>query len=252
MSITMDAPDVPDIASEDDKGNVLVCRKISARYGRVEVCSGIDLSVRAGETVAILGPNGAGKSSFLGRLSGLVQGGGDIELCGQNIGNDNVHVRARRGIAFVPETRGNICPSLSVRENLALGIRLVSTNREAALERVFKLFPILRERLDTAAGMLSGGEQQMLAVGMAAARQPRVLLLDEPTQGLAPAIHDVLRSTIAQLRSDGLAILVAEQNIPFAESICDRYVTLVDGEIVRRGSPRELLDHDQIMSNFLD
>jgi branched-chain amino acid transport system ATP-binding protein len=117
---------------------------------------------------------------------------------------------------------------------------------------VFDLFPILRERLQAAAGMLSGGEQQMLAIGMAAARRPRVLLLDEPTQGLAPAIHDVLRHTIAQLCSDGLAIIVAEQNLPFAASVADRYVMLVDGQIVKSGGPTELQRHDEILSGFLD
>lgn len=234
------------------KTEVLVCKNISARYGRIEVCRAIDLTVEAGETVAILGPNGAGKSSFLGSLSGLVQGGGVIELDGKNIAGMMAHVRAQSGLAFVPEIRGNICSALSVEENLALGLRTISTDRNAALERVFGLFPILRERLQAAAGMLSGGEQQMLAIGMAAARRPRVLLLDEPTQGLAPAIHDVLRNTLAQLRADGLAIVVSEQNVPFAASVADRYVMLVDGQIVKSGGPTELQHHDKILSGFLN
>lgn len=239
-------------AAQSRKADVLACKNISARYGRIEVCSSINLNVGAGETVAVLGPNGAGKSSFLGALSGLVQGAGTLELNGQNLAGQLAHVRAQRGLAFVPEIRGNICPALSVEENLGLGLRMISTGRDAALERVFDLFPILRERLQAAAGMLSGGEQQMLAIGMAAARRPRVLLLDEPTQGLAPAIHDVLRHTIAQLCSDGLAIIVAEQNLPFAASVADRYVMLVDGQIVKSGGPTELQRHDEILSGFLN
>jgi branched-chain amino acid transport system ATP-binding protein len=239
------------LVGQSPKADVFVCKNISARYGRIEVCRLIDLNVRAGETVAILGPNGAGKSSFLGALSGLVQGAGRVELDGQNLAGQLAHVRAQRGLAFVPEIRGNICPALSVKENLGLGLRMVATDRDVALERVFDLFPILRERLQAAAGMLSGGEQQMLAIGMATARRPRVLLLDEPTQGLAPAIHDVLRHTIAQLRSDGLAIIVAEQNVPFAASVANRYVMLVDGQIVKSGGPAELQRHDEILSGFL-
>jgi len=252
MNMTFDKPDASaSVATGSQKTDVLACRNISARYGRIEVCRAIDLSVGAGETVAVLGPNGAGKSSFLGAISGLVQSGGVVELDGENLAGQMAHVRARRGIAFVPEIRGNICPALSVEENLALGLRMIPEGREAALERVFGLFPILRERLQAAAGMLSGGEQQMLAIGMAAARSPRVLLLDEPTQGLAPAIHDVVRNTIAQLRAEGLAIIVAEQNVPFAASVADRYVMLVDGQIVKSGGPAELQRHDEILSSFL-
>jgi branched-chain amino acid transport system ATP-binding protein len=221
------------------KKMVLVCKDIHARYGRIEVCRSIDLAVGSGELVAILGPNGAGKSSFLGALSGLVQGEGTI------------HVRAQLGLAFVPETRGNIFPALTVEENLSLGLRMIRTELGSARDRVFALFPILRERLQAAAGMLSGGEQQMLAIGMAVARQPRVLLLDEPTQGLAPAVQDVLRATIDRLRSEGLALLVAEQNVSFAASIADRFVLLVDGQVAMSGGQTELRRPDLLFSRFL-
>ncbi len=230
---------------------VLVCKDVSARYGRIEVCRSIDLAVGPGELVAVLGPNGAGKSSFLGSLCGVVQGQGIIQLDGRDITGQPAHIRAKSGLALVPEIRGNICPALSVEENLSLGLRLVHSDRAGALDRVFALFPILKERLQAPAGMLSGGEQQMLAIGMAAARRPRVLLLDEPTQGLAPSIHDILRNTIAQLRSEGLAILVAEQNVPFVASIADRFVMLVDGRIVMSGGPAELRQHHTIFARFL-
>jgi branched-chain amino acid transport system ATP-binding protein len=233
------------------KKMVLVCKDIHARYGRIEVCRSIDLAVGSGELVVILGPNGAGKSSFLGALSGLVQGEGTIELDGADIAGKLAHVRAQLGLAFVPETRGNIFPALTVEENLSLGLRAIRTELGSARDRVFDLFPILRERLQAAAGMLSGGEQQMLAIGMAVARQPRVLLLDEPTQGLAPAVQDVLRATIDRLRSEGLALLVAEQNVSFAASIADRFVMLVDGQVAMSGGQTELRRPDLLFSRFL-
>ena len=229
----------------------LVCENISARYGRIEVCSGIDLTVRTGELVAILGPNGAGKSSFLGTVSGLVQGSGRIELHGADIGRQPAHIRARHGLAFVPEGRGNICPAISVEENLGLGLRMVHGDKAAALDHVFSLFPILKERLQAPAGMLSGGEQQMLAIGMAAARRPSVLMLDEPTQGLAPAVYDILRETFARLQSGGLALVVAEQNVPFAAGIADRFLVLVDGNIAMSGGRADLERYETILARFL-
>lgn len=230
----------------------IICRNVSARYGRIEVCSSIDLAVAAGELVAILGPNGAGKSSLLGSLSGLVQGGGSIEIDGLDLADQPSHIRAQRGLAFVPEVRGNICPTLSVEENLGLGLRMVRSDKVVALDHVFKLFPILRNRLQAPAGMLSGGEQQMLAIGMAIARRPRVLLLDEPTQGLAPSVHEILRSTIAHLRSDGLAVIIAEQNLSFAASVADRFIMLVGGRIAMKGGRAELQRQDKILLGLLE
>lgn len=230
---------------------VLSCRNVSARYGRIEVCHGIDLSVAAGELVAVLGPNGAGKSSFLGAVSGLVQGRGEIEVGGRDIGRLPAHLRAKSGLAFVPEIRGNLCPALSVQENLSLGLRLIEGDRNVARDHILSLFPILKERLAAPAGMLSGGEQQMLAIGMAVARRPRVLILDEPTQGLAPAVYDILRQTFAKFRADGLAMVVAEQNVPFAASIASRFIMLSDGQVVIRGGRDELNQHDTILAAFL-
>ena len=241
----------PARSAHRSRKDILVCKDISARYGRIEVCRSIDLRVATGEAVAILGPNGAGKSSLLGSIAGLVQGGGVVELDGRDLSKLPAHSRAQCGLALVPEIRGNICSALTVEENLALGLRMIRSNRKAALERIFDMFPILRERMQAAAGMLSGGEQQMLAVGMAVARRPRVLLLDEPTQGLAPSVHELLSDTIRQLRADGLAIIVAEQNVPFAASAVDRFVMLFDGQIAASGDPDELRKHDEILSSFL-
>lgn len=231
--------------------SILACRNVTARYGRIGVCHGVDLAVSAGEVVAVLGPNGAGKSSFLGSIAGLVQGDGEVTVGGQAIGHMPAFLRAKHGLAFVPEIRGNICPALSVQENLGLGLRMIDDDRDAALQRVLELFPILKERLDAPAGMLSGGEQQMLAVGMAVARRPRVLILDEPTQGLAPTVYDILRATFAKFREDGLAIVVAEQNVPFAASVADRFIMLSDGQVVLSGGHDELQKYDTILAAFL-
>lgn len=230
---------------------ILSCRNVSARYGRIAVCHGVDLAVSAGEVVAVLGPNGAGKSSFLGSIAGLVQGDGEVAVGGEAIGHMPAFLRAKNGLAFVPEIRGNICPALSVQENLGLGLRMIDGDRDAALQRVLELFPILQERLQAPAGMLSGGEQQMLAIGMAVARRPRVLILDEPTQGLAPTVYDILRATFAKFRADGLAIVVAEQNVPFAASIADRFIMLSDGQVVLSGGHEELQKYDTILAAFL-
>lgn len=230
---------------------ILACRGVTARYGRIGVCRGVDLSVSAGEVVAVLGPNGAGKSSFLGSIAGLVQGDGEIAVGGEAIGHMPAFLRAKNGLAFVPEIRGNICPALSVQENLGLGLRMIDGDRDAALQRVLGLFPILKERLQAPAGMLSGGEQQMLAIGMAVARRPRVLILDEPTQGLAPTVYDILRATFAKFREDGLAIVVAEQNVPFAASVADRFIMLSDGQVVLSGDHDELQKNDTILAAFL-
>lgn len=231
--------------------SILTCRNITARYGRIGVCHGVDLAVSAGEVVAVLGPNGAGKSSFLGSIAGLVQGDGEVIVGDRVIGQMPAFLRAKHGLAFVPEIRGNICPALSVQENLGLGLRMIDDDRDAALQRVLELFPILKERLDAPAGMLSGGEQQMLAVGMAVARRPRVLILDEPTQGLAPAVYDILRATFAKFREDGLAIVVAEQNVPFAASVADRFIMLSDGQVVLSGGHDQLQKYDTILAAFL-
>lgn len=230
---------------------ILACRRVTARYGRIQVCHGVDLAVAAGEVVAVLGPNGAGKSSFLGSIAGLVQGDGDVTVGGQAISHQSAHLKAKNGLAFVPEVRGNLCSALSVRENLSLGLRMIKNDRDAALERVLNLFPILKERLTAPAGMLSGGEQQMLAIAMAVARRPRVLILDEPTQGLAPTVYHILRDTFAKFRDDGFAIVIAEQNVPFAASVADRFIMLSDGRVVLSGGRDDLQKHDTILAAFL-
>jgi branched-chain amino acid transport system ATP-binding protein len=236
-----------------DARTVLVCDKVSARYGKIGVCFDVELQVAQGELVALLGPNGAGKSSLLGAIAGLVQSSGTVNLGGERLSGLPAHSRIGRGLAFVPEIRGNIFSSLSVEENLQLGLRLLpASERPAMLRAIYGLFPVLQTKLGTAAGMLSGGEQQMLAIGMALGSRPSALLLDEPTQGLAPAVYDILEAAFEKLKRDGLAILLAEQNLPFASRVADRFVVLTHGRTTLRGEAGQLQQHEMILAAYMD
>lgn len=240
------------MAGRDREGPVLVCSGMRARYSRIEVVHGVDLTVRAGEMVALLGSNGAGKSSLLGAMAGTVSGQGSVVINGQDLGRMSAHQRAYRGLAFVPEQRGNIFSTMSVEENIELGLRMLPVEERAACqEMILGLFPILKERGASNAGVLSGGEQQMLAIGLALGRNPAVLLLDEPSQGLAPAIFDILENAFEVLKQRGMALVLAEQNVPFAQRICDRYIVLSHGETVKSGPKEDLEDLEAIAQAFM-
>ncbi len=235
------------------KGSVVMtCRGIVARYSRITVVEGVDFDLQAGEMLAVLGPNGAGKSSMLGAIAGIVSGSGEITVKGANIGNMSANKRASQGIAFVPERRGNIFPTMSVEENIDLGLRLLPVQeREAQRDLILGLFPILKQRGDAMAGVLSGGEQQMLAIAMALGRKPQVLVLDEPTQGLAPMVFDILENVFGVLKRSGLALLLAEQNVPFAARVADRYMILSQGQIMRSGGKDDLKNPEELAEAFL-
>lgn len=225
---------------------------LHAGYGRIEVCRGIHMEVADGEFLAVLGANGAGKSTLLGAIAGSVVSHGAIELGGRSLSELNARERARSGIALVPEGRRNLFSPLTVHENLQLGLRLLAIGqRPQALEELFAMFPILASRRSQPAGLLSGGEQQMLALAVALARKPSVLLLDEPSQGLAPLVLQNLVQQIGALRKMGVAIVLAEQNHRFAAQICDRYVVLSSGEIAGGGSGDELQDAEHVAAALM-
>jgi branched-chain amino acid transport system ATP-binding protein len=231
---------------------VMCCKGITARYSRITVVSGVDFDLHAGEMLAVLGANGAGKSSMLGAIAAIVSGGGEITIRGKNIGRMSAPARAANGISFVPEQRGNIFSTMSVRENIDVGLRLLPVGeREAQRDFILGMFPILKEREQSMAGVLSGGEQQMLAIGLALGRNPDVLILDEPSQGLAPAVFDTLESAFSILKQRGLALLLAEQNVPFASRVADRYAILSHGQIIRRGGKDELRNPEELADAFL-
>jgi branched-chain amino acid transport system ATP-binding protein len=225
---------------------------LNARYGRIEVCRDVSFTAKDGEFLVVLGPNGAGKSSLLGALAGSVASGGEIHIGDQELHGRLARQRARMGLAFVPEGRRNLFAPLTVEENLQLGLRLLpAAERPAMLASLHAMFPILSERARQSAGLLSGGEQQMLAIAVAIARRPSALLLDEPSQGLAPVILDRLVEAISGLRAIGLTVLLAEQNYRFAANLADRYLVLQGGEIVGGGVGAELNDYERAIDALL-
>jgi branched-chain amino acid transport system ATP-binding protein len=220
---------------------------LHAGYGRIEVCRDIGLEVADGEFLALLGANGAGKSTLLGAIAGSVASRGSVELDGRALARLNARERARSGLALVPEGRRNLFSPLTVAENMQLGLRLLpAAGRARKQDELFAMFPILAARRTQAAGLLSGGEQQMLALAVALARGPSVLLLDEPSQGLAPLVLQNLAQRIGALRQLGVAVLLAEQNHRFAAQLCDRYVVLSSGEIAGGGDGNELQDAEHV------
>ena len=216
---------------------VLAVQGLQAWYGDSHVLHGVDLKVRKGQTVTILGRNGAGKSTTLKAIMGLVRKRkGAIMLNGRDIASIPLHDVARRGLGFVPEERG-IFASLSVRENLLLPPRVATGG--FSIEEIDHLFPNLSERSASQGTKLSGGEQQMLAIARTLRTGANVLLLDEPTEGLAPVIVQRIGHVIRQLRERGMTVLLVEQNFRFARKISDYYYVMEDGKIIDSFSEQE-------------
>jgi branched-chain amino acid transport system ATP-binding protein len=223
-------------------------------YGVIHALKGLDLYVKEGEIVSLIGANGAGKTTFLKALAGLVRPrSGEIVLAGQDIRAVPAHRRVGRGLAMVPEGRG-IFPNLTVREQLLLGAYRYMRQRgavEKELADVFGFFPRLKERQNQPGGTLSGGEQQMLAIGRALMSRPRLLLLDEPSMGLAPFLIPRIFTMIRQIRERGTTVLLVEQNANAALRIADRAYVLETGSIVRAGRADELRGDRGVWAAYL-
>ncbi len=222
---------------------MLQLRNMSAGYGKAPVLDGIDLSVGKGETVAVLGPNGAGKSTLIKAVAGVIERSGEIRFDGMDISRLDSHRIVASGLSVVPEGRHIFAP-FSVADNLRLGaIRL--TNARATLaaryDYVHGLFPRLAERRSQAGGTLSGGEQQMLAIGRALMSDPRILLLDEPFLGLAPLIVEEILATLEALRGEGLTLVLVEQKTDIALHLAQRAYVLVKGRVVMEDTSKNLL-----------
>ena len=232
--------------------SVLEVRQLSARYGRVEALHDISLSVADGEFVAVLGPNGAGKSTLMRAIMGLVANSGDVSFRGAALPRQSPDTCVARGVVLVPEGRGIFAP-MTVAENLELGAYLLndSAEFERRQARVFNLFPRMRERLGQVAGSLSGGEQQMLAVGRALMADPKILLLDEPSLGLAPKVIDEILSTLALLNKEGLPIVLVEQKAPLALRLSNRAYLLSVGRLIAEIDPRTIKSHDELARYYL-
>ena len=226
---------------------------ISVHYGRIQAIEGITLSVDEGEVVSLIGANGAGKTTTMRAIAGLLSlSHGSVKFGGDDIGRLRGHERVARGISLVPEGRG-IFPAMTVMENLDMGAYARDRKSGIAddLERVFDLFPRLLERKDQSGGTLSGGEQQMLAIGRALMARPTLLLLDEPSMGLAPMFIRQIFAIIGQVREQGTTVLLVEQNANQALNLADRAYVLETGQITKSGTGQELLADASIREAYL-
>ena len=206
---------------------MLAVRSLDAFYGKAQALFGIELDVAAGEVVALIGRNGAGKSTLLKSVIGIVASAGEVAFDGRRIESAPPHARARLGLGYVPEDR-RIFGDLTVRENLRVGAR----GRDIDLDGLLRLFPNLREMLDRRAVRMSGGEQQMLAVARTLAARPRLVLLDEPSEGIAPIIVASLAEAVRAMKRQGVAVLLSEQNPRFVSAVADRALLLERGRVV--------------------
>ncbi|AMN43934.1 ABC transporter ATP-binding protein [Rhodoplanes sp. Z2-YC6860] len=231
---------------------MLVIENLRSGYGRIEALHGVSLNVAKGEIVALVGANGAGKTTLMRAISGVQPiFDGRIQFNGKPVERLAPHARVVLGIAQVPEGRQVFAP-LSVEDNLRLGAWTQATSSiEASLASVYALFPMLDEMRNIPAGALSGGQQQMLAVGRALMAKPRLLLLDEPSMGLAPKLVDQILKAVADLRGTGLTVLLVEQNARAALAIADRGYVMETGRIATSGSGAELLADNRIQEAYL-
>jgi branched-chain amino acid transport system ATP-binding protein len=235
---------------------MLQIKNLKCYYGRIMAIKGVSLSVRQGELVSLIGANGAGKSTLLQAVCGLLERWeGEIKFEGRELQGLDSSLIVKNGISLVPEGR-MIFPPLSVMDNLKLGAytmyrRKLYSQVKQDLEMVQDLFPVLRERMHQAAGTLSGGEQQMLAIARALMARPKLLLLDEPSMGLAPLLVEKILATLVTLRKNGLTILLVEQNAQAALKIADRGYVLETGSVVLQGEAEYLLNDDDVKRAYL-
>jgi branched-chain amino acid transport system ATP-binding protein len=232
-------------------GDVLTARGLRKRFKQVTAVDGVDVNVADGERVGLLGANGAGKTTTQKTVSGMLRpASGSISFAGQRIDGIPAHELIRLGICHVPEGR-HVFPRMTVAENLEMGAFRFRSIDKADLERVLEMFPRLRERYKQQAGTLSGGEQQMLAIGRALMGKPRLLLLDEPSMGLAPLIVAQIFDIVREINSTGVTVLLVEQNAAQALALAHRGYVLETGDIVLEGTGRDLLADDRIRAAYL-
>ena len=241
-------------APQNDSGSapagpgLLELRGVTAGYGRTKVLREIDLTVAAGSVVALLGPNGAGKTTLLRVASGLLSPAcGEVRLLGDDVTRGRAHQRARRGLCLVPEGRG-IFPNLSVRENLTL--QIPPWRRKAGYETALEAFPVLKARLGQTAGSLSGGQQQMLALSRCFLAEPKVVLLDEVSMGLAPRVIDEIFDALVNIVKSGVAVLLVEQYVTRALHLADHVYLLGRGQVDFSGPPSQL-DEDELLRLYI-
>ena len=231
---------------------LLDVKALKVAYGGINAVKGIDLTVGTGEMVALIGANGAGKTTTLKAICGLLQHGGTVQLRGEDVSNLSAYKLVERGLALVPEGRG-VFGRLTVRENLQMGayIRNDKAAIRADLERMYALFPRLAERRNQTGGTLSGGEQQMLAIGRALMSRPSLLLLDEPSMGLAPLMVEKIFDTVRMVSQEGVTVLLVEQNAKLALEASHRGYVMESGLITLADGARALLDNPRVRKAYL-
>jgi branched-chain amino acid transport system ATP-binding protein len=233
--------------------SLLAVEGIDVYYGDVQAVRGVSFTVEPGEVVTLVGANGAGKSTTLKTVAGLLAPrGGRVVFDGSDVGGSPAHALAARGLVLVPEGR-QLWPGMSVLENLRMGAypRAARAKGDATLEEVFAMFPVLKRRIHQKAGTLSGGEQQMCAIGRGLMAQPRLLLLDEPALGLSPLLVKEVFATLRQIRKRGVTILLVEQNVPHALALADRAYVMETGTITLSGRSSELRDDRRVRDRYL-
>jgi branched-chain amino acid transport system ATP-binding protein len=230
---------------------VLEARDLHAFYGKSHVLQGVSLAVGRAEIVGLLGRNGAGRSTTLKAIMGLVSGQGSVRFKGEEILGLAAHEIARRGLGYVPEDRA-IFPDLTVRQNLLLGIKDPRRRGRWSVDQVFALFPLLAERADTAGGVLSGGEQQMLTLCRTMMGDPDLVLIDEPTEGLAPKAVAQVGEFLSAVKKRDISVLLVEQKLAISLDICERVYLMGHGSIVFQGTPGELRANESVRKEWLE
>ncbi len=230
---------------------MLEVEDLHAYYGKSHILQGVSFAVRPGEIVSLLGRNGAGRSTVIKTLMGEVRPLGAVRFKGERIDGLKPHEIARRGLGYVPENR-DIVPTLTVRENLLLGMKSAHAQGRWSTEQLFDLFPILRARADAPGGVLSGGEQQILAICRTLMGDPDLVMVDEPTEGLAPQVVAVVRGLLESIAAKGVAILLIEQRLTIALAISHRLYVMGHGRIVFEGTPAQLRDNEGVRREWLE
>lgn len=230
---------------------MLEVRDLHAYYGKSHILRGVSFDVAHGQIVSLLGRNGAGRSTTIKAIMGDVRHTGSIVFRGEQIAALPPHEIARKGLGYVPENR-DIFPGLTVRENLILGMKSTRQNGRWSLEDMFELFPLLRERAGVVGGVLSGGEQQMLTICRTLMGDPDLIMIDEPTEGLAPKMVDLVAGLLGRIAERGISILLVEQKLAIALRISTRLYVMGHGRIVFEGAPEELTAHIAIRKEWLE
>ncbi|MGB8855854.1 MAG: ABC transporter ATP-binding protein [Burkholderiales bacterium] len=224
---------------------------LNAYYGKSHILRGVNMQVGEGEIVSLLGRNGVGRSTTIKAIMGEVVPHGKVVFKGETISGMPAHVIAHKGIGYVPENR-DVFPTLTVRQNLILGMKGSKQRGRWSMDDMFQLFPRLRERADTSAGVLSGGEQQMLTLCRTLMGDPDLIMIDEPTEGLAPKIVDLVADLLKEIKNRGISILLVEQKLSIALTISQRLYVMGHGHIVFEGTPTELRNNEAIRKEWLE